>query len=73
MGCKTGRTTIFSEEDLETENFYWRDWTARENRDVENIGYDCKTLTKKAKAWKEILKKFNSQNTDGIKRDMSQL
>ena len=31
------------------------------------------TLTKKAKAWKEILNKFNSQNRNGIKRDTNQI
>ena len=35
--------------------------------------YDNKTLAKKAKAWEEILTKFNSQNPIGIKRDLSQL
>ena len=30
-------------------------------------------MTKKAKAWEEILTRFNSQNPNGIKRDLSQL
>jgi len=45
----------------------------REFPEVENKGYDSKTLTKKAKAWEEILKKINSQNPNGIKRDMNQI
>ena len=28
--------------------------------EVESKGYDSKTLTKKAKAWEEILTRFNS-------------
>ena len=40
---------------------------------MEGKGYDNKTLTKKAKAWEEILTRFNSQNPNGIKRDLSQL
>ena len=30
-------------------------------------------MTKKAKAWEEILKKFNSQNPNRIKRDLNQV
>ena len=41
--------------------------------DVESKGYDTKTLTKKARAWEEILTRFNSQIPYGIKRDLSQL
>jgi len=40
---------------------------------VESIGYDSKTLAKKAKAWEDTLIKFNSQNPNGIKQDLSQL
>ena len=40
--------------------------------EVESKGYDSKTLTKKAKAWEEILTRFNSQIPNGIKRDLSQ-
>ncbi|CAH3039357.1 unnamed protein product [Porites lobata] len=36
-------------------------------------GYHLKTLAKKTKAWEEILTKFNSQNLNGIKCDLSQL
>jgi len=68
MASKSGRTTNFSEEEklLLAE-------LGRELPEVENKGYDSKTLTKKAKAWEEILKKFNSQNPNGIKRDMNQI
>jgi len=41
--------------------------------EVENKGYDSKTLTKKAKAREQILTRFNSQIPNGIKRDLSQL
>ena len=40
---------------------------------MESKGYDWKTLTKKAKAWEEMLTRFNSQIPNGIKRDLSQL
>ena len=40
---------------------------------MESKGYDSKTLAKKAKAWEEILTRFNSQIPNGIKRDLSQL
>lgn len=40
---------------------------------MESKGYDSKTLTKKAKAWEEILTRFNSQIPNGIKRDLTQL
>ena len=67
MASKSGRRANFSEEEklLLAE-------LGREFPDVENKGYDSKTLTKKAKAWEEILKKFNSQNPNGIKRDLNQ-
>ena len=63
-----GRTTNFSEEEklLLAE-------LGKEFPEVESKGYDNKMLTKKAKAWEEILKKFNSQNPNGIKRDMNQI
>ena len=62
MASKSGRTINFSEEEklLLAE-------LGREFPDVE------KTLTKKAKAWEEILKKFNSQNPNGIKGDLNQV
>ena len=41
--------------------------------ELESKGYDSKTLAKKAKAWEEILTRFNSQIPNGIKRDLSQL
>ena len=40
--------------------------------EVEGKGYDSETLAKKARAWEEILTTFNSQNSDGVKRDLSQ-
>ena len=40
---------------------------------MESKGYDSKTLTKKAKAWEEILTRFNSQIPNVIKRDLTQL
>ena len=40
---------------------------------MESKGYDSKTLAKKAKAWEEILIRFNTQNPNRIKRDLSQL
>ena len=45
----------------------------RDFPEVESKGYDSKTLAKKTKAWEKILTKFNSQNLNGIKRDLSQL
>jgi len=57
MTSKSGRTTNFSEEEklLLAE-------LGREFPEVDSKGYNSKTVTKKAKAWEEILKKFNSQN-----------
>ena len=65
---KRSRTTNFSEQEklLLAE-------LGREFPEVEGKGYDNTTLTKKAKAWEEILTRFNSQNPNGIKRDLSQL
>ena len=40
---------------------------------MESEGYDSKTLTKKAKAWEELLSGFYSQIPNGIKRNLSQL
>ena len=46
----------------------------RDFPEVESKDYDSKTASaKKAKACKDILTKFNSQNPNGIKRDLSQL
>ena len=45
----------------------------RDFPEVESKGYDSKTLAKKTKASEEILTKFNSQNLNGIKSDLSQL
>ena len=38
---------------------------------MESKGYDSKTLAKTTKAWEEILTKFNSQNLNSIKHDLS--
>ncbi|KAJ7378909.1 hypothetical protein OS493_019603 [Desmophyllum pertusum] len=68
MASKSARTTNFSEEEklLLAE-------LGREFPEVENKGYNSNALTKKAKAWDEILRKFNSQNPNGIKRDLNQI
>ena len=68
MASKTSRTTNFSEQEKLLLAELGRDFP-----EVEGKGYDNKTLTKKAKAWEEILTRFNSQNPNGIKRDLSQL
>jgi len=41
--------------------------------EAESKGYDSKTMTRKAKAWEEILTRFNSRIPNGIKRDFNQL
>lgn len=68
MASRSARTTNFSEEEklLLAE-------LGREFPEVESKGYDNKTLTKKAKAWDEILRKLNSQNPSRIKRDLNQI
>ena len=68
MAFKTSRTTNFSEQ----EKLLFSE-LGRKFPEVEGKGYDGKTLAKKAKAWKEILTTFNSQNPNGVKRDLSQL
>ena len=68
MASKTSRTTNFSEQEKLLLAELGRDFP-----EVEGKGYHNKTLTKKAKAWEEILTRFNSQNPNGIKRDLSQL
>ena len=45
----------------------------RDSPEVESKRYDSKPWAKKAKAWEEILTRFNSQNPNGIKRDLTQL
>ena len=62
------RTTNFSEQEKLTLAELGRDFP-----EVESKGYESKTLAKKTKAWEEILTKFNSQNLNGIKSDLSQL
>ena len=42
---------------------------SKEFPEVENEGYDNKTLGKKAKAWRKKLEKFNFQNPHGIKHE----
>ena len=68
MTSKTSRTANFSEQEKLLLAELGRDFP-----EVESKGYDSKMLGKKAKAWEEILTKFNSQNPNGIKRDLSQL
>ena len=68
MTSKPSRTTNFSEQEK-----YLLAELGRDFPEVESKGYDSKTLAKKRKAWEEILTKFNSQNLNGIKRDLSQL
>ena len=68
MPSKPTRTTNFSEREKLLLAELGRDFP-----EVESKGYDSKTLAKKTKAWEEILTKFNSQNLNGIKRDLSQL
>ena len=68
MASKPSRTTNFSgqEERLLAKS-------GRDFPEVESNGYNSKTLAKKTKAQEEILTNFNSQNLNGIKRDLSQL
>lgn len=68
MTSKTSHTTNFSEQEKLLLAELGRDFP-----EVESKGYDSKTLAKKAKAWEEILTRFNSQNPNGIKRDFSHL
>ena len=67
MASKTSRTRNFSEQEklllAELGKYF---------PEVEGKGYDSKTLAKKARAWEENLTTFNSQNSDGVKRDLSQ-
>ena len=68
MASKMSRTTNFSEQEKLLLAELGKDFP-----EVESKGYDSKTLAKKAKAWEEILTRFNSQIPNGIKRDFSQL
>ena len=68
MASKMNRTTNFSEQEKLLLAELGKDFP-----EVESKGYDSKTLAKKAKAWEEILTRFNSQIPNGIKRDHSQL
>ena len=52
-------------------NFYWPNWVKTFQK-WKAKGYDSETLAQKAKAWEEILTTFNSQNSNGVKRDFSQ-
>ena len=54
MTSKTSRTTNFSEQEKLLLAELGKDFP-----EVESKGYDSKTLTKKAKAWEEILTRFN--------------
>jgi len=69
MTSKTSPTTNFSEQEKLLLVELGRDFPEVESKD-----YDSKTASaKKAKAWEDFLTKFNSQNPNGIKRDLSQL
>ena len=68
MASKPSRTTNFNEQEKLLLAELGRDFP-----EVESKRCDSKTLAKKPKAWEEILTKFNSQNLNGIKRDLSQL
>ena len=68
MASKMSRTTNFIEQEKLLLAELGKDFP-----EVESKGYDSKTLAKKAKAWEEILTRFNSQIPNGIKRDLSQL
>ena len=68
MASKPSRTTNFSEQEKLLLAKLGKNFS-----EVESKGYDSKTSAKKTKAWGEILTKFNSQNLNGIKRDLSQL
>ena len=68
MASKMNRTTNFSEQEKLLLAELGKDFP-----EVESKGYDSKTLAKKAKAWEEILTRFNSQIPNGITRDHSQL
>ena len=67
MASKTSPTTNFSEQEklLLAE-------LGKNFPEVEGKGYDSETLAKNARVWEEILTTFNSQNSDGVKRDLSQ-
>ena len=68
MASKMSRTKNFSEQEKLLLAELGKDFP-----EVESKGYDNKTLAKKAKAWEEILTRFNSQISNGIKCDLSQL
>ena len=68
MASKMSRTTNFSEQEKLLLAELGKDFP-----EVESKGYDSKTLAKKAKAWEEILTRFNSQIPNGIKHDLTQL
>ena len=55
MTSKMSCTTNFSEQEKLLLAELGKDFP-----EVESKGYDSKTLTKKAKAWEEILTRFNS-------------
>ena len=41
--------------------------------EIESNRYNNKSLHKKTRAWQEILSKFDTQNSSGIWRDLTQL
>ena len=68
MSSKTSRTKNFREQEKLLLAELGKDFPEVESKD-----YDSKMLTKKAKAWEDILTRFNSQIPNGIKRDLTQL
>ena len=66
MASKPSRTTNFKKKEKLLLATLGRDFP-----EVESKGYDSKTLAKTTKAWEEILTKFNSQNLNSIKHDLS--
>ena len=63
MASKTSRTTNFSEQGKLSS-------AELDFPEMESKGYNSKMLAKKAKAWEDILTKFNSQNPKGMNRDL---
>ena len=66
MASKPSRTTNFKKKEKLLLATLGRDFP-----EVESKGYDSKTLAKTTNAWEEIWTKFNSQNVNSIKHDLS--
>ena len=69
MASKPSRTTDFSEQ---KKHYYWPNWVETFQK-WKVKARTVKRWQKTAKAWEKILTKFNSQNLNGVKRDLSQL